>query len=94
MLVELDVADEWRRAACEERFADVPTLFVILTAQREVAMKRLRDRGTHVRWFKWFEMNYDRLPWSDLPNTVTIDTSTASPEEVARELVHLIDSTA
>lgn len=93
ILVELDVADEWRRAACEERFSDVPTLFVALTASRQVAMKRVRTRGTDTRWLKWFETNYDRLSSGELPNTVTLDTTSVSPEDGAQQLVLRIRAT-
>lgn len=92
ILVELDVADEWRRSACEERFSDVPTLFVVLTAPREVAMDRVKSRGTDSRWRDWFETYYDQRPWSTLPNTFVLDTSRVTPEQAARELALRISS--
>jgi hypothetical protein len=93
MFVELDMA-EWRRVACEERFNDVPTLFVVLNSPArsgDDACARPMNRSALVQLVR------DELrpvAWGELPNTVTIDTSSASPEEAARELAHLIHSAA
>lgn len=87
-LVEMAVADPWRRSAAEELFADVPTLFLVLFARREVAMARVRSRGTDPQFVTWFERYYDETDWRALPGTI-IDTSDDAVGVVARRLVEL-----
>lgn len=90
MLVEMDVADPWRRAAAEEIFSDVRTTFIVLTVRREVATERLQLRGTGPRWFGWFQANHEWFEGHEFPNTVMIDTSDLAPEELAAEIVQLV----
>lgn len=91
--VEMDVTDPWRRSTCEEVFADVPLMFVVLWASRDVAMARVRDRGTDPRFFEWFETQYDAVGWKSLDSHL-IDTTDSAPDEVAGRLIELIKSSA
>ena len=92
-LVEMDVADPWRRGACEEVFDGVPLMFVVLWAERHTAMGRVRDRGTGGTFWGWYEKQYDRFDWTSLDAHV-IDTTAATPDEVAAHLVELIETPA
>lgn len=46
MLIEMDVTDAWRRQVREQIFAGIPTILVIVTARRNVALERVLARGT------------------------------------------------
>ena len=93
LLVEMNVADPWRRAASEEIFRDVRTTYVVLTARREVTLERVQRRGTDPRWLGWFQADHEWYEGREFPNTVMIDTSDLPPEEVAAEIVRLVEST-
>ena len=88
----MNVADPWRRAASEAIFKDVTTTYVVLTARREVAHERLGGRGTDPRWFGWFQADHEWFEGRELPNTVMIDTSDLRPEDVAAQIVQLVES--
>ena len=91
-LVEIDVSDPWRRAVSEEIFSDVGTLFILLTVRREIAMERLRTRGTEPCWLGWFMESHERFEGRSFRNTMQIDTSDISPEVVAAKIVQLVES--
>lgn len=89
-MVEMDVAGPNRRAAAEEVFAGVPTSFVVVVADRHIAMRRARDRGTDERWMPTFEWMYDSVPWRSLADVAVVDTTTQSIDDAAAELVRVI----
>ena len=91
-LVEMDVVDERRRRVREEVFRGIPALVIVLTARHDVAMQRIRERGTDIRWLAAFEATYEAVAWEHDSATATIDTSDRSPEQVAAEVAELIDA--
>lgn len=93
-LVEMDVVGGQRREICEEVFCGVPSLLVVLTARRDVAMRRIQARGTDIQWLETFREMYDAVAWEDIPAATTIDTSDDPPDQVAAIVAGLIDNLA
>ena len=93
-LVEMDVVDEKRRQVREEVFSGFRSLVIVLTARRDVAMRRVQERSPDSSWLAAFEAIYDAVAWEDVPAAAIIDTSDRLPEQVAAIVAGLIDDWA
>ena len=93
-LVEMDVISGQRREICEDVFPGVPFHLVVLTARRDVVMRRVQERGTDIQSLETFRAMYDAVAWEDIPAAATIDTSDHPEDQVAAMVAGLIDDLA
>ena len=87
----MDVVGGQRREICEDVFRGVFFLLVVPTARRDVAMRRVEERGTDIQSLETFRAMYDAVAWEDIPAAATIDTSDHPADRVAAMVAGLID---
>lgn len=75
MPVEMEVVTGERRAIYQAELRGVPSMLVVLTARREVALRRLTERDADPSWLPKFEAIYDSVPWEATPDA----TPSSSP---------------
>lgn len=93
-LVEIDVVGGERPDICADVFRGVPTVLIVLTARRDVAMRRVLGRGTDEQWLQTYESTYDSVAWANAPTAAIIDTTERAAADVAAEVAGVIRDSA
>lgn len=93
VLVEMDVSGS-RRPIVDAVFEGLSITFVVVTAERDVALDRVLARGTPRQFLPTSERLYDRAPWGDTPGATVIDSTGISAEVVAEEIVRVVQTSS
>jgi chloramphenicol 3-O-phosphotransferase len=88
VIIEMGLTDDWGLAAYQEVFEGVPSLLVVLTAERDMLLDRAARRGSDLSAIPGYL--FDPPSEAALSNGVVIDTSDEEPMAVARRVVELV----